>query len=296
MKDYGVEITTPVGRIVWGHPGEVRVKTDPRTRQPKLDDKGQTINEVAFGLAIPTDQFVQHVWPAMAAEAAKGYPHGVPGNFSWKMTQDGEIDNQGKPYSEREGYAGHVVLSVTTTLQPPGIFKLENGQYRQLQAHEIKCGDYVRCGLNFRVNVAQSPNTPSLYVNPLAVELVGYGDAISSGFQADPNALFGGQAAALPPGASATPTAGAPPAQMPGMGMQPAPVAAPPQQPMQPPVQSAPPPATDFIPGAPAQPAPGQMPPQQPAQPAPGQMPGMPGAAAPVQPVPGQMPGMPAPR
>jgi len=303
--DNGTEITTPVGRIVWGHPCKPRDKTDQQNNKI-LDANGQPVQEVAFGLAIPTAEFQQYVWSAMAAEIAKGYPNGAPGNFSYKMTQEHEIDRNGKPYGEREGYAGCVVLAIATTLQAPNVFKLENGGYRQMQPNEIKTGDFVRCGINFKVNVPTNrSHTPSIYVNPLAIEFIGYGTEISSGFQADPNALFGGQQVALPAGASATPVGGAAPAQMPGMGMgggQPqqgmpgnaqagmpiaSPQGAPAQQmmPAQSPaaasapngMQQMPPPATGFAEGQPQQGMPGNAP--QPAmqpQPGPGGMPQMP--------------------
>lgn len=223
--DTGTEITTPLGRVVWGHPLKPRHKTDNQNNK-LFNDDGSPVMEVAFGLAIPQDQFAASVWPAMAAEIAKGYPNGAPGNFSYKMTQPHEIDNKGKPYSEREGYAGHVVLAVATTLQPPAGFKFQNGAYMQIGADDIKCGDWVMVGLNFKVNVpANRSHTPSIYVNPLTVLLCYEGDAIAgSGFQADPNQMFGQapQIAPPPPGARAigasAPMQQAPAGTMPGMG------------------------------------------------------------------------------
>ncbi len=256
MSDNGTEITTPVGRIVWGHPTKSRQKIDQDTNQPLFKD-GVAVMEWSFGLAIPRAEFEQLVWPHMHAEAAKGYPNGTPPKFSFKYTDgDRDIDPKGNPYSAKEGYAGHIVLAISTVFQAPGIFKLEAGVFRQMEGNEIKCGDYVRCGINFKVNVPTKPtHTPSLYVNPLAIEFVGYGTEIKSGYVADPKALFA-QPAALPPGASATPIGGAAPAAMPGMGAPP-PVAPPAggmpgaPAPVAPPPVAAPPPP----PPAPAGPA-----------------------------------------
>lgn len=307
MADQGTEFTTPVGRIVWGHPSKPRNKTDQQNK-PVLNAQGQPIPQWAFGLAIPKDQFMAGVWPHMAAEAMKGYPSGqFPPSMSWKYKDGDGVDRQGKPYTDRPGYAGHIVLNISTELRAPNIFKLEGAGYRQMSPEEVKTGDYVAVGLNLKVNVPQNvTHTPGLYVNPLAIEFVGYGEEIQTGFNADPNAIFGGRQHALPPGASATPVGAAPGAvTMPGMGAAPAapqpvapPVAAPPppaavpQRPVDPthihqpgtageqwwingawvPAPVAPPPATDFIPGAPPQPGMPAMPTAAPG----GGMPAMP--------------------
>lgn len=218
--DQGTTATLPVGRIVWGHPTKPRPATDDNNN-PKLGADGQQLMETSFGLAIPRAEFEQHVWPLMAAEAAKGYPQGAPSHFAWKMTQEHEIQKKtNRPYSEKEGYAGHVVLAVSTTLEPPGAFKWDGARWQQMQPDEIKCGDWVQCEINFKVNVpSKSTHTPSMYVNPRAIAFVGYGEPIQSGFQADPNAAFGNGPPPLPPGASATPVAGGPGVGMPGGGM-----------------------------------------------------------------------------
>ena len=221
----GSGLLTPTGRIVWGHPLKPRQKIDNETKQKVLDQQGQPVMETSYGLAIPIAEFQQHVWPMMQSEALKGYPNGAPGNFSWKMTQPTDIDNKGQPYSLREGYADHVVIAVSTLLEPPPAFRWDAGrnQWVQMQPDEIKCGDYIRADLNFKVNVSTSATRkPSLYVNPRAVQFVGYGAAIvSAGYNVDPNATFGAGPAPLPPGASAVPVGGAPES----VGMPGAPVA-----------------------------------------------------------------------
>ena len=230
MSENGIEFTTPVGRIVWGHPSKVKPVLDSRTKQPKLNAQGQPRQETAFGLAIPIADFQQGVWPYLQQEAATMYPN-PPRDFAWKFTQEGELDKNNVPYGQRDGYAGHVVLAVKTELNPPAVFKFDpqTNQYRQMQPDELKAGDYVRVGINAKVHAGESPG---LYINPLAVEHIGYGTAIVGSGAADPMALFGGQQVALPAGASATPIGGAPGGVgMPGMGGMP-------QQPMQPAAQS----------------------------------------------------------
>lgn len=228
MSDYGTEITTPVGRIVWGHPGNAQDKTDQQTRQVIRNAQGETIKQWAFGLAIPKDQ-IGALYAAMQAEAAKGYPQGTPSNFSWKLKDGDGVDREGKSYAAREGWAGCWVLTISSEFKAPPLYVWQNGAYMQLQPDQIKTGDFVQCGLNLKVNVpANRQHTPGLYINPLSVLLMFEGDEIKTGYQADPNALFGQQpqSAAMPAGARpiGAPAPGqAPPAGtgMPGMGNAP---------------------------------------------------------------------------
>ncbi len=316
------EITTPPGRIVWGHPTKARPRTDQKTKQVLLDQQGNPRQSWSFGVAFDKATFQQHIWPALAAEAATAFPQGAPPAFAWKYVDGDGVDREGKPFNQREGYAGCYVLSISTELQAPPIFKFANGAYQQLAADGIKCGDYVAVGLNLKANVpTDRTQTPGIYINPTAVEFVGYGTEIVSAGTADPNAIFKGQHHALPPGASATPIgapAGAP--GMPGTGQAPAyappggpPPGYPPQQPQYAPPaaqpggypapQAAPggypPPAYDFAAGQPGQPMqqpqyappPMQQPgylPQQPMQP---QYTPQPGPGAPAgYPQPGMIP------
>lgn len=319
------EVMLPVARVVWGHPAKLEGKTDPDTKQPvmKKDGSGQQAQVCSFGLAIPKDAFAAQVWPYMDAEAKSVYPNGAPQKFSWKY-KDGDTatDSKGNPYNQMEGRAGCYILTISTEAFAPPVYKLENGVYRQLQANEIKCGDYVAVGVEIKANVPKSAtHTPGLYINPKAVELVGYGSEIRS-VGVDPMAMFGGQQRQLPPGASLTPqatpgapmmpamTPGAPqpgmipqpvpmaaPAPAPMMAPQPVPVAAPapvmqpgvmPQPaPMAPQMQPGvmPAPAPDFVNGIAGQP---QMMQPAPMAPQPGMMPQpMPGQT----PMPGMMPG-----
>lgn len=296
-NDKGTQILTPVGRIVWGHPikpSPILEQDGPNAGKPKLDEQGQPKFAYSFGIAFTRAEFEQHIWPAMWAEASKAFPNGVPQGFAWKYKDANAVDKKGKLYSDREGYAGCMVLTITSNLpNPPAayVFVPATNSYRQIAANEVKTGDYVRVLTNFKVNVPKDVRySPSLYVNPESVEFVGYGTEISNVPQINPNAVFGGQAVALPPGASAQPLAPtaqfAMPTAQPQPAMQPvqptyAPAPAP--QPMvQPqvayvqPVMGQPQPAYDVVQQAgytPPQPAP--MMPGQPAQPA-GGMP-MPG-------------------
>lgn len=264
------KLRSPVGRVVWGHPGKSTIKKDNKTKQPILKD-GKPVEQWAFGVAFSKADFSAALYPAMYQEAMTAFPHGVPQNFSWKFTDGDSVDKQGKPYSLRDGYAGCMVLNISTEAFAPPIYKYENGSYRQIASEEIKCGDYVSVNINLKVNVPTDRTfTPGLYVNPNGVELVAYGQEIVTA-GGDPNELFGGQQHQLPQGASLVPLSSAPAnAAMPGMAAQPVPQGYPaaPQQyaPVQQPQQQLPAPAHDFVQNA------GQQP-QQYAQPQPAQVP-----------------------
>ena len=234
---------TGVGRVVWGHPAKSTVKKDMTTKQPILKD-GVQVEQWAFGVAFPKAEFEQFVWPNLSAEAATGYPNGVPANFAWKYVDGDGVDSAGKPFSEREGYAGCYILTCSTTLKAPALFKLSNGVYIQHPSDQIKPGDHVVVAVDCTVNVPSNrTHTPGLYINPDAVEHVAYDTEIFHG--PDAQTLFGGQVHQIPSGASATPVATQGGGQM-QMQQQP------PQQQMQP--------AHDFVQNAgQEQPQPGQM-------------------------------------
>jgi hypothetical protein len=193
------ELTTGVGRIVWGHPCESRDKTqkDHATGKflPVLKD-GVKVQQWTFGVAFPRAEFESTIWPAMAAEAATVYPGGqVPPKFAWKFKDgDRDIDDDGKPYNLREGYAGHIVLTVGTELKCPEVFKFNGTGYDQLPGDAIKCGDYVVLGLNLKANAPTDRTmTPGMFVNPTVIEFVGYGTKIIPQGGVNPMDVLGGR-------------------------------------------------------------------------------------------------------
>lgn len=249
-------LRTGVGRIVWGNPKRAQTKKDQRTKQPILKD-GQPVQQWAFGVAFPKAVFNAYMKPAFDQEAMTGFPNGVPQGFSWKYIDGDGVDKQGKPYNTREGYAGCIVLTVSTEAFAPQVFKNVNGAYYEVAENEIKTGDYVVLNLNLKLNIPQDrTHTPGLYVNPNGIELVGQGVEIRN--SVNPEEMFGGQQYQLPPGATALGAAPPMPQGGPvpggyGQPQQPAPYG-------QPAPQYGQPPQTQPAPGY-GQPAPGQMPP-----------------------------------
>lgn len=259
----------PAGRIVGGDPNKFEQAIDYYTKQPKTDKNGQPVKEHRIDLAIPKAEFMQNVWPYIVQEVAKVYPQYANANpeqlemtrFAWKIINgDSPACPQGSnvPYNTRDGYKGCYIIKVRTSAYCPSTYKFENGAYRKVEADEVKTGDYVVASVNLSVHTEKDGG---IYWNPNAYELVGYGQAIKGSINADPMKLFGGQASAVPAGASATPISSAPAtAQMPmpqqptAMHMVPAAPAMPqaPQQPAAP----MPAPAYDFVNNAQGMPMP----------------------------------------
>lgn len=201
------------GRIVWviGDLFKGRAKTDYNTRAVKLNAQGEPMMEYGFGLAVPKSVLQQmgqgqpgEVWAAMHEEAYTLFPsRQIPPSFAMKYKDGDGIDDKGVPFAQREGYAGHVVLACTTSI-PIKYFRWENGQ-NILINDGIKCGDYVNVQLNIKAHPAIGQGKAGLYLNPMAVQFLGYGKEIINTPSGD--ALFGTQAPQVPMGASATPLA-----------------------------------------------------------------------------------------
>jgi len=225
------EFLSSVGRIVWGKPGQATKKTDQQSKKPILKD-GQEVEQWVFGIAIPKADFLANEWTWFNHVATSVFKNGVPQGFSWKFKDGDDVDRNGKPFADREGYAGCYVLTISTEMFAPPIYKNEGGKYRQLEAREIKTGDFAVVKILTKYNGATGTQTPGIYVNPVAIELVAYGaEIISTGV--DPDEAFGGRTYQLPAGASAMPVHSTQNGHAPGMttaapvAASPAPVPAP---------------------------------------------------------------------
>lgn len=271
-----------VGRIVFGHPAKEQPVTD-NEGKPRIGKDGKPRTAWTFGLAVSMEDFQNIAWPQMYQEAASLFGANVNANpkFAWKIKRDTDLDSKGQPYSTHEGRAGVITMTLSTEAFAPPCFKrLPNGSDQQIEPKEIKCGDYVYVSIACKANKPDNPtHSPSLYMNPLGVLLVGYGTEIV-GTSFDAKTGFAGFKGVLPPGASLQPVA---PANA-GMGMPGVQHAAPVQQYAQPAPaayaaapapMAAPAPHHGFVNGAVGQPMPG-------AAPMPGMMP-PPGFPAPGQ-------------
>lgn len=284
--------TLPVGRLVYGHPSKLIQKTDTK-RQPVKKPDGSPVMIRSFGVAYPKEVFNTQIWPIMYA-AASGVFGGQqpPPIFSYKYKDGDGVDRQGRPYNQREGYAGHCVIHFETQFDLIAFrFNPQTGGHDQITENDYKTGDYIAVSCAIEGNKpADATHTPGLFINPNGVLHVGNGDAIVNAPSADQ--MFGGvnvgalPPGALPPGSAPSVPAGAPnppgfAGAMPGHPPQPQAPAAPAMQPV--PGYGAPPapgnnaPALAGYPVAPAAPAAPAAPvyqpqPQAPAAPAvPGQ-------------------------
>lgn len=208
------------GRIVWtsGDLFNGKMKTEFGTNVPKLNKMGEQMKEYGFGLAVDKNLLQQvgegqpgQIWESMHAEANKLYPGGqLPPGFSMKYKDGDGVDHQGQPFSSREGHAGHIILSLTTSL-PIKFFKWENNQNIQIN-EGIKCGDYVNVQVQVKAHPAIGQGKAGLYLNPMAVQLLGYGTEIINAPSGDQ--IFGVAQPPMPTGASAVPLATNPAAQL----------------------------------------------------------------------------------
>ena len=265
------DFLSPVGRLVQGsvfEPQTVDAEGKPLVVKSGAN-AGQPRVNYFFAIAIPkTSPEMAPIFAKMNEIAAAGFPAGQfrSPSFAWKFIDGDGIDKNGKPYAEREGFAGHYVLRYSGSYAPK--VHSAGGASVLTDPQSVKRGYYVRVYGSISPN--NSTQQPGLYLNHSLVEMVGYGLEIVSG--PDGSQVFGqAPAAVLPAGASAIPLApaGAPmafPGSVPGAGVP------------------------GGVPGAPAGLPPGHPGASVPGAPAgfPG---GVPGAGAPG--VPGGVPGVP---
>jgi hypothetical protein len=251
-----INITTPVGRMVYGN------LYDPETKDYEgkpLVGKDKVTPRVQYNLGIAVQKTQQH-WAnepwgaAIWALAHKAFPNGETQrhDFAWKIIDgDSTIPNRrNRKPCEQEGYPGHWILRFSAGF-PVRIFNADGSQ-EILEKNAVKPGYYIQVFGTISDNAPSA--SPGLYFNPNYVALAGFGPEIVSG--PDVSAAGFGQGVQLPPGASAVPLSGgfnpAAPAVPPGY---PAPPAAPGGYPA-PPVTPATPPGYPAPPVAPVAPAP----------------------------------------
>ena len=197
-----LQMWTPVGRIVQGHPLEVQ--NTKMNGAPLTDKAGNPRVEYFVAVAVAKiDPAMVQIWQQFQTAAAAGFPGGEATwpTFAWKI-----IDGDLPQHAQKTGFPGHWVFRCSTGFE---IKCYTNGGGSQIvDQAQIKRGYYGRVYLSIRPN--GDPVKPGLFVNPSVFELVGYGEEIASG--PDGAALIASAgAAALPPGASSIPVAGAVP-------------------------------------------------------------------------------------
>lgn len=193
-----IEITTPVGRMVGGHPMIGHAQKDDKTKLPKFQVDGVT-PQVQFycGLAIAKGtethwnqtEWGAKIWAEMIA-AWPGGEYNHPG-FSSKITDgDSQVPNKKmKKPCDREGYPGHWVINASNGYAIKAYHRGQFEPQQMIQQKEaIKTGDYCRLVISIKSN--QSTQTAGMYINPSMLELYQAGVEIVTESAVDPSAAF----------------------------------------------------------------------------------------------------------
>lgn len=264
----GVNPVLPMGRIVFGNPMIYQQATDYNTKQPKISKKtGLPVLECTFGFAVPKQgeqHWAETAWGSLIyAEGANAFPAMIQrSDFAWKIVDgDSSIPNKsGVLPNSKEGYPGHWVLTISSSLSAVKCFKA-NPQFGTttecVSDKDIKTGDYGRlvisCVDNRDKNTGQS-QTPGVYLNPIGFCMDKEGTAIvGEGVpQVNAAAAFGGTVVNAPAHVTTGAPAYQPPAYQPPVQQQTAPAYQPPVQPNNtwtnpPPTVATPPPTVRMV-------------------------------------------------
>jgi hypothetical protein len=205
MAEY-THFHTPVGRFVSGS------LTEKRTKNMTGEELPPEKHSLQFGVAIRKDDpGFPALWQTLCTVAMEGYRNnpgvlariqqGLAGSFAFKVS-DGDVPGA-KTGTVNKLFAGHYILWFSTTQSILGADR--NNQSIPL--------DHIKRGYFVDVSASTTPNgmtdhTAGIYLNPVAVRLVAFGDEIVSGPTLE-SALAKAPAlpATLPPGASLTPSA-----------------------------------------------------------------------------------------
>lgn len=204
------QIMTQVGRLVQGHPMEIKTVYDD-AGQPKINKLGNIQQEIFVAVAIPKmpgeNEWKQNEWGQYIMQAAQiGWPNGEwqANTFAWKIIDgDSRIPNKkGKLPCDNEGFPGHWIINAKNGF---AVDCYANGNYTQqvMQKEIFKTGDYVRLVISAKGNAPTK--SPGVYVNLIGCELIRAGIPIVSASSLDAQATFGSAAAVMPQGAHVDP-------------------------------------------------------------------------------------------
>jgi hypothetical protein len=211
-------MNTSVGRFVGGSLTEKR-ETDMDDR-PIPADKQQYEIGIAFRKDDPKlpqvfNAIAGHAWQEFArdpaaqqkiGQAAQYFPAHpqVLDGFSWKIS-DGDKPNRKGQVSEHT--RGHYVFYFKSSFP----IRCANQQNAEIPADQIKRGYFVDVSFTCAGN-GETGDRAGVYLNPQFVRLIAYGEEIRGGVSAAEAFANAPVPTQLPPGASAMPVAGNPPA------------------------------------------------------------------------------------
>jgi len=217
------DILFPAGRMVGGNLDKLFPRKN-KDGTPKFNKDGSTPTmQCSVGYAIPKtgeSDWKQTAWGKVIYETgAAAHPNLVlVPSFSWKVTDgDSVIPNQnGKRPCDQNGHPGHWVLWFSQGWLPK---RVNADGTVELPGGAIVPGYYIQMFGSVTGNQIKQGDTPGVYLNPIAVALVGEGERIASDVD---TAAVGFGDAPLPAGAKPV-TAAAP--QFAAPAAAPAPVA-----------------------------------------------------------------------
>jgi hypothetical protein len=204
------DILFPSGRMIGGNLDKLfpRVESDGKT--PKIGRDGQPEMQCSVGYAIPKGaetQWQQTPWGAEIYKVGSAaHPNLVASPaFSWKITDgDSTLPNKrGKRPCDQTGYAGHWIIWFSQGWLPKRVNA--NGTV-ELPEGSIVPGFYIQVFGSVAGNKLVPNGTPGVYLNPIAIALVGEGDRIAN--DVDTTSVGFGQA---PPPQGARPVTAAAP-------------------------------------------------------------------------------------
>ena len=201
------EVLFPVGRMIGGSVYKAYPETD-SFGKPKLNHDGTPKTSFSFGVAIPKageQHWSQTPWGAKVyAVGQSGHPNQIASpNYAWKIKDgDSTVPNRnGKLPSSQEGCAGCWIIWFKQSWAPKLV--TDKGNVQLIEPEAIVPGYYVEVFANVITNTGP---TPGVYMNPLAVNRVAFGEKFVTA-SVDASSVGFGQSA-LPAGASATPIGG----------------------------------------------------------------------------------------
>lgn len=204
------DILFPAGRMVGGDLNTLYPVIDDKTNQQKVGKDNKPMFDCSFGYAIPKTgetHWSQTPWGKVIYDTgAAAHPNLVASPaFSWKVTDgDSTIPNKrGKKPCDKVGHPGHWVIWFSQGWLPKRVNA--TGEV-ELADGAIQPGYYIQVFGSVAGNKLVPNGTPGVYLNPIAVALVGEGERIATDVDTT-KVGFGG--AALPAGAKPV-TAAAP--------------------------------------------------------------------------------------
>jgi len=232
------DILFPAGRMIGGNLDKTFPRTEADGKTPKIGRDGQPEMQCSFGFAIPKGtetHWNQTPWGKVIYDTgAAAHPTLVASPaFSWKITDgDSQLPNKrGKRPCDQTGYQGHWVIWFSQGWLPKRVNA--NGTV-ELPEGSILPGYYIQVFGSVAGNKLVPNGTPGVYLNPIAVALVGEGDKIVSndvdttavGFGGSPLPAGARPVTAAAPAFAGQPVGTPPPAVQPSVmppGVQPAP-------------------------------------------------------------------------